>query len=228
MEKLTEDKMNLVLNNTQLIHWCIKRTLKVQPQSSVYEDLYGEGLIALIKAAISFDEAIGCKFSTYAVPYITWILQTSYREHYGSLIRPGRLDYGVFVAYNKCGNIEDSARKLGMDESELTMRLNRYINGMTMESLDRPIKIEDSEAFVVADTVKSDFNDIEDVENLIYCEELIAKVLDGIEGIHRDIVEEYLCSILYVGTPVTQQYLADKYNLNQPQVSRILKKYLKT
>lgn len=224
MEKLTKDKESLVLNNTNLIHWCIKRTLKVDPHSPVYEDLYSEGLIALVKAAIRFDESKGYSFSTYAVPFITGMLQRFYRERYSSLIRPGRQDYDVFVTYNKCGNIEDGAKKLDMDEKKFAMMLNRYVNGMTMESLDRPIEISgDSEVFV-ADMIKSNSNDIEDMESLIYCEELIAKVLDNFKGTHRDIVEEYLYSILYSRTPATQNYLANKYKVSQAQISRILGK----
>lgn len=224
MEKLTKDKESLVLNNTNLIHWCIKRTLKVDPHSSVYEDLYSEGLLALMRAAIRFDESKGYSFSTYAVPIITGTLQRCYRERYGALIRPGRQDYSVFVAYNKCGNIKDGAKKLNMDEKKFAMLLNRYVNNIAIESLDAPIEIRgDSEVFV-ADKIKSNSNNIEDMESLIYCEELIAKVLDNFKGTSRDIVEEYLYSILYSGTPATQNYLSNKYKTSQARISRILGK----
>mgnify|MGYP003291959923 CR=1 FL=1 len=63
-EQITDSK-RLVLENKRLVHYYAKRFEKNQNDSK-YDDYVAEGMIGLIKAANTFDEAKGIKFATYA------------------------------------------------------------------------------------------------------------------------------------------------------------------
>lgn len=58
---------NLVTENLGLVHLSAKRFAQ---RGIDYEDIYQAGCLGLIKAAKKFDESLGYKFSTYAVPVI--------------------------------------------------------------------------------------------------------------------------------------------------------------
>lgn len=46
----------------------------------LYDDLFNEGVLALIKAVERFDPSRGHKFSTFAMPYITGKIQQYFRD----------------------------------------------------------------------------------------------------------------------------------------------------
>ena len=62
-----ECRNRLVTENLGLVHLCANR---FRNRGIEYEELYSSGCVGLVKAANSFDEERGVKFSTYAVPVI--------------------------------------------------------------------------------------------------------------------------------------------------------------
>ncbi len=71
------DTDKLVENNTALVHACARR---FAGKGVEYEELYSEGCVGLVKAAKNFDESLGYKFSTYAVPVILGEIKRIFRD----------------------------------------------------------------------------------------------------------------------------------------------------
>jgi RNA polymerase sporulation-specific sigma factor len=69
-DKFTEDNLGLV-------RMCVSR---FTGKGYEYDDLYSVGCIGLIKAVGGFDESLGNKFSTYAVPVILGELKRLFRD----------------------------------------------------------------------------------------------------------------------------------------------------
>lgn len=67
----------LISENTGLVHACAKR---FAGKGVEYEELYCEGCVGLVKAAKNFDESLGYKFSTYAVPVILGEIKRIFRD----------------------------------------------------------------------------------------------------------------------------------------------------
>ena len=68
----------LVNENLKLVHACCH---KMTGRGIEYDDLYSAGCIGLVKAAKKFDESLGYKFSTYAVPVILGEIKCLFREN---------------------------------------------------------------------------------------------------------------------------------------------------
>lgn len=68
---------DLVTENLRLVHSCCHR---FSGKGIEYDDLYQVGCIGLIKAADRFDENLGFKFSTYAVPVIMGEIKRLFRD----------------------------------------------------------------------------------------------------------------------------------------------------
>ncbi|MBQ5333453.1 MAG: sigma-70 family RNA polymerase sigma factor [Oscillospiraceae bacterium] len=72
-----ENRDKLVTDNIGLVHLCANR---FRNRGVEYEELYSSGCIGLVKAAGSFDENRGVKFSTYAVPVILGEIKRIFRD----------------------------------------------------------------------------------------------------------------------------------------------------
>lgn len=71
------DRNDLVTENLGLVHTCCH---KFSGRGIDYDDLYQVGCMGLIKAADRFDDSLGFKFSTYAVPVILGELKRLFRD----------------------------------------------------------------------------------------------------------------------------------------------------
>lgn len=95
--------------------------------------------------------------------------------------------------------------------------INKILN---VYSLDAEKQVDDNKSTSLIDTIADSPDDYEYVT-----EEIIDKFLDTIENpIHRDIMEEYYYTIVWYGK-ITQRDLYEKYDISQPNLSRILKRY---
>lgn len=95
--------------------------------------------------------------------------------------------------------------------------INKILN---IYSLDAEKQVDDNKSTSLIDTIADSPDDYEYVT-----EEIIDKFLDTIENpIHRDIMEEYYYTIVWYGK-ITQRDLYEKYDISQPALSRILKRY---
>lgn len=80
---MTRDE--LIKNNLGLVHSCVKKFLG---RGIEYDDLYSSGCVGLIKAIDNFDESLGYKLSTYAVPVILGEIKRLFRD--GGMIKVSR------------------------------------------------------------------------------------------------------------------------------------------
>ena len=80
---MTRDE--IIKQNLGLVHSCCK---KFSGRGIEYDDLYSAGCVGLIKAVDNFDETLGYKLSTYAVPVILGEIKRLFRD--GSIIKVSR------------------------------------------------------------------------------------------------------------------------------------------
>lgn len=64
-------------DNIKLVHYCMK---KVSFPAMYQEDVRQEGMLALWRACLHFDESLGFAFTTYAVPWILGSIRRFVRE----------------------------------------------------------------------------------------------------------------------------------------------------
>ena len=80
---MTRDE--LIRENLGLVHSCAKKFVN---RGIEYDDLYSSGCVGLIKAIDNFDESLGYKLSTYAVPVILGEIKRLFRD--GGMIKVSR------------------------------------------------------------------------------------------------------------------------------------------
>lgn len=76
---------SLITENMGLVHACANR---FRGKGVDYEDLFQAGCVGLVKAAAGFDESLGYRFSTYAVPAILGEIRRIFRD--GGAVKIGR------------------------------------------------------------------------------------------------------------------------------------------
>ena len=70
------ERNELIEQNLRLVHACAHR---FQGKGIEYDDLYAAGCVGLVKAVDKFDEGLGYKLSTYAVPVILGEIRQLFR-----------------------------------------------------------------------------------------------------------------------------------------------------
>lgn len=154
---MTRDE--LIQENLGLVHLCAK---KFVGRSIDYDDLYSTGCVGLIKAVDNFDESLGYKLSTYAVPVILGEIKRLFRD--GGIVKVSR---SLKELSQKAQKISDEykkenasdipisvlAQKLGVDSFKASEALNVAYPVMSLtastddtgKELDIPsISIEDA------------------------------------------------------------------------------------
>ncbi len=110
--KLSSEKEYLVLDNQKLVYHLVKK-LRINPNSSEYEDIISIGTIGLIKAAITFKPSKKIRFATYASKCINNEIFIYYRQtnKYANDISIDKLSkkYEEGKGINLADTIEDSA-----------------------------------------------------------------------------------------------------------------------
>lgn len=74
---VTENRNSIIENNIGLVHSIAGR---FKGRGVEYDDLFQCGCVGLIKAVDNFDETLGYKFSTYAVPVIMGEIKRLFRD----------------------------------------------------------------------------------------------------------------------------------------------------
>lgn len=72
-----KDRSKLIEENTGLVHACAR---KFMGRGAEYDDLFSCGCVGLVKAADNFDDSLGYRFSTYAVPVILGEIKRYFRD----------------------------------------------------------------------------------------------------------------------------------------------------
>lgn len=213
-----ENRDKIIEDNLNLVHYCLRNMIRVP--SEQYEDCFQEGCIGLCKAAERFDESLGNKFSTYAIPLIIGYIRIYLRGNHHVKIPRSLLDLNYKI---------ERLREDGLDDNEIASKLNlsvlefREAAGIfDIQSFDQSLD-DDDEGF----TLKQ-FVGIEPESNEVLLEEAISQIVKDITSDaikrDRDIYEDSLYSRMY-GEPMTQEQLSSKYKLSQPQVGRVIRKY---
>lgn len=163
---MTPEQEQLVLDNMRLVHYLAR---KLAPRLSGgnsydYEDLVGEGQIALIKAARRFDPDKGFKFNTFAGTYIDGAMRKFLSEHVPT-VKHSPIVVRLANKMITDGLIDlppaEAAEILDTTEAKI-LRAHDYLNNRRCAELDRPMTDDEGkdvtllDSLPLADTV--DFN----------------------------------------------------------------------
>ncbi len=205
-------------DNMGLVYSVAKRFIG---RGTEYEDLVQIGSIGLIKAVNNYDESLGFKFSTYAVPLIMGEIKRYLRDD--GLIKVSR-------------SIKENAGKIGYAKEKLSAELGRSptIKELSIETGLKTEEIADAiEAMQPAESLyaKRDDEDNFVIDKIRFNDEeedktvdklLVKELLDTLDSRSKKVM------LLRYFKEETQQQIADKLGVSQVQVSRIEKKSLET
>lgn len=202
---MTRDE--LISNNLGLVHSCAN---KFRNRGIEYDDLYSAGCLGLVKAADGFDETLGYRFSTYAVPAILGEIKRLFRD--GGAVKVSRslkeksreavrLRDELSVSLGREPTVSELSEKLGINEFETVELLNIAVPPVSLTATD-----EDGERQI---DIPVDFGE-EQIHNSIALREIIGKMPES----DRRLIE------LRYYKGLTQTVTAEKLGLSQVQVSR--------
>lgn len=202
---MTRDE--LISNNLGLVHSCAN---KFRNRGIEYDDLYSAGCLGLVKAADGFDETLGYRFSTYAVPAILGEIKRLFRD--GGAVKVSRslkeksreavrLRDELSVSLGREPTVSELSEKLGINEFETVELLNIAVPPVSLTATD-----EEGERQI---DIPVDFGE-EQIHNSIALREIIEKMPES----DRRLIE------LRYYKGLTQTVTAEKLGLSQVQVSR--------
>lgn len=202
---MTRDE--LISNNLGLVHSCAN---KFRNRGIEYDDLYSAGCLGLVKAADGFDETLGYRFSTYAVPAILGEIKRLFRD--GGAVKVSRslkeksreavkLRDELSVSLGREPTVSELSERLGINEVETVELLNIAVPPASLTATD-----EEGERQI---DIPVDFGE-EQIHNSIALREIIGKMPES----DRRLIE------LRYYKGLTQTVTAEKLGLSQVQVSR--------
>lgn len=209
---MTRDE--LISENLGLVHSCAN---KFRNRGIEYDDLYSAGCLGLVKAADGFDETLGFRFSTYAVPAILGEIKRLFRD--GGAVKVSRslkeksreavkLRDELSVSLGREPTVSELSEKLGINEFDTVELLNIAVPPASLTATD-----EDGERQI---DIPVDFGE-EQIHNSIALREII----DEMPETDRRLIE------LRYYRGLTQTVTAQKLGLSQVQVSRRERSLLK-
>lgn len=204
----------LISENLGLVHSCAN---KFRNRGIEYDDLYSAGCLGLVKAADGFDETLGFRFSTYAVPAILGEIKRLFRD--GGAVKVSRslkeksreavkLRDELSVSLGREPTVSELSERLGINEFDTVELLNIAVPPASLTATD-----EDGERQI---DIPVDFGE-EQIHNSIALREII----DEMPETDRRLIE------LRYYRGLTQTVTAQKLGLSQVQVSRRERSLLK-
>ncbi len=202
---MTRDE--LISENLGLVHSCAN---KFRNRGIEYDDLYSAGCLGLVKAADGFDETLGFRFSTYAVPAILGEIKRLFRD--GGAVKVSRslkeksreaikLRDELSVSLGREPTVSELSERLGINEFDTVELLNISVPPASLTATD-----EDGERQI---DIPVDFGE-EQIHNSIALREIIDKMPEA----DRRLIE------LRYYRGLTQTVTAQRLGLSQVQVSR--------
>lgn len=193
----------LVNENLKLVHACCH---KMTGRGIEYDDLYSAGCIGLVKAAKKFDESLGYKFSTYAVPVILGEIKCLFREN-----NPIKLSRSLKELSLKIkAETEKAIKQTG---KEPTVSVLAKTLGVTSEEVAEAITASTAVKSLDADESISNQASVNQEESMITKISLM-QAIDKMENTDKKIIE------LRYFKDKTQTQTAAALGLTQVQVSR--------
>ena len=198
--------------NLRLVHACAHR---FRGKGIEYEDLYSAGCVGLVKAVDKFDESLGYRFSTYAVPVILGEIRQLFRSG-GSVKLSRSLQELSARARELCESykeehgtdikITELAERLGVDVYKATEALNASRTTLSL-SADN----DDESGIEIP---------VPSPEEALTERLSLRQAIETLSGEERDLIE-----LRYFGHK-TQQETAERLGTTQVQISRREKKIL--
>lgn len=202
----------LIEENLGLVYSCAK---KLSGRGVEYEELVSAGYIGLINAATRFDEALGFRFSTFAVPSIIGEMKRIFRD--GGTVKVSRSLKELSLKAQRAA--EEFRRREG---EEPTVSQLSEILGVSLE--------EAAEALSASMTVKSLSNALEEGSEIDVAvpskEESITERMTLYQVIDELSLEDRELIKLRYFKGKTQTQTAETLGISQVQVSRKEKKIL--
>jgi len=136
-EKATEE---LIHGNFPLIKALVKNYLN---KGTDYEDLYQLGCVGFLKAIKNFDESVGVKFSTYAVPMITGEIKRFLRDD--GMIKVSRSLKTLAIKIKNytekikaegkdTPRVEELSKVFGVDKEDVIMALDSSLQPISIQA----------------------------------------------------------------------------------------------
>lgn len=227
---------DLILNNLGLVDY-VARGFSVALYNVEFDDLIQMGRLGLISAARNYDPERGTKFATYAAPMIRGTIKRFLRE--GNLIKTNEkfwdTNYKIYVVEQNLENelqrqatIEEISEVCGFDLRTVSEAKIGFQWVISLESSCCDRKKDSDDELLLKDML---CDDCDFTEELFESEDFyidvslaIKRVLKNVEGDTKRMIKEYFESFLREKR-ITQKYLAQKYTVSQPFISRTKKKY---
>ena len=211
MQAMTRDE--LIKQNLGLVHSCAK---KFTGRGIDYDDLYSTGCVGLIKAIDNFDESLGYKLSTYAVPVILGEIKRLFRD--GGMIKVSRSLKELSIKASKIADEYKSehgadipisllSEKLGVDAFKASEALSLSTPVMSLTA-----HTDDGEKTLDIPTVSIEDNIIEKMS--------LRDIISSLSDYDRKLIT------LRYFKHKTQTETAKELNTTQVQISRKEKKIL--
>ena len=140
---ITEQDISAIVNeNLKLVHSC---AAKFRGRGIEYDDLFQAGCIGLLKAIKNFDQSLGFKLSTYAVPVILGEIKQIFREN--SIVKVSRSvkelsmkvkrECEIFMTeQGREPTINEVAEKLCIEPEQVASALNATITPLSLTPID--------------------------------------------------------------------------------------------
>lgn len=209
---MTRDEQ--INSNLGLVHACCK---KFKGRGIDYDDLYSAGCVGLIKAVDNFDESLGYKLSTYAVPVILGEIKRLFRD--GGMIKVSR---SLKELSQKAQKIVDEYKKEHADDIPLSLLAKKL--GVDVYKASEALNISSPVLSLTAHNDSGDNKEF-DIPSVSIEDNLIEKMtLDDVLKTLSD-EDNKLIKLRYFNYK-TQVETANALNMTQVQVSRREKKIL--
>lgn len=203
----------IIKENIGLVHSCCRR---FAGRHIEYDDMFQVGCMGLLKAARDFDNSLGFKFSTYAVPVILGEIKRLFRDT--GAIKVSRSLKELSLRVTATRQIEEQKQSRTLSVAELA-----EILGVTPHDINEAICISQPTVSLTVqddDGVRElDLPSIDNDEN-ISNRLLIGQAIEKLSENDRKII------LLRYFSGLTQNEVALRLKMSQVQVSRREKKLL--
>ena len=199
--------------NLGLVHACANR---FRGRGMEYDDLYGAGCIGLMKAAASFDEERGVRFSTYAVPVILGEIKRLFRDGGAVKVSRSLKEQSLKVARARDWFMFQNGREPALSElaEELELTIEQVAEALTVSMAPLSLTADTEEGTTQIDIpVAAPEEEISDRLSL-------KKAIGDLEANDRRLI------VLRYFNNKTQMETARLLGMTQVQVSRREKKIL--
>ena len=210
-----------VVANLRLVLSVVQR---FSGQSEKADDMFQVGCVGLLKAIDNFDENLGVKFSTYAVPMIIGEIKRYLRDNNSVRVSRSIRDVAykslkvkeeIIKKENREPSLDEIAKVLEIPLEEVTFALDAISETV---SLSEPVYNDGNETVRIMAQITSEKDDDENLVEKMTLNDAIKNLSE------RE--KEILLMRYYVGK--TQMEVSEEVGISQAQVSRLEKTALKT